>query len=211
MTTRFKTITLALSVATIAIGGFAYAQANNDSHDMHMMRGMDPDGNGVVTRAEAQQAASAMFTRLDANKDGKLDQADRDAHRAEMRGRIFTRLDANNDGSISKTEFMADKFMAGRGPEGNAPGGPGMDGHEMGRHGRHGMRGHHGGMMGMARMADTDNNGAISQAEFTTAAMKHFDMADADHDGKITAGERKAAHEKMRAEWRAQKPAAPAR
>lgn len=206
--TNFKKLTLALSVATIAIGGIAVAQAGSG------MRAMDPDGDGVVTRAEAQQAAAEMFTRLDADKDGKLAPADRAARHAEMRGKMFAKLDANGDGAISRDEFMADRGpgMGGLGMGGPEMGGPGMGhgrGHEGGHGGGHGMRGHHGGMM-MARMADADKDGAISKAEFTSAAMKHFDTADANHDGKITAEERKAAHQAMKGRWKDRAPAPPA-
>ena len=47
----------------------------------------------------------------------------------------------------------------------------------------------------MLKMADTNNDGAISQAEFTAAALKHFDQMDANHDGKVTQDERQAARE----------------
>lgn len=225
---------LGLSAAALSIGGIAYAQQGAPGGAMHgpmrgqsMMAMMDGNSDGVVTRAEAQQAATAMFTRMDRNKDGKLDQADRDAHREEMRGQMFDRIDANHDGSISRAEFLADRGPDGDRPpmggpmDGQATGGPGMAGmgdhmkhHGRGMHGGngmggHGMGGHHGGMM-MARMADTDKDGAVSQAEFMAASMKHFDMADSNHDGKITKEEHQAARAKMKAEWKANKAKAPA-
>lgn len=36
----------------------------------------------------------------------------------------------------------------------------------------------------------------------TPAALRHFDMADLNHDGCLTPEERKQAHERMRAEHR---------
>lgn len=213
-------ITLGLSVAALAIGGMAYAQSDAaPNHGMHLG---DADGNGVVTRAEAQAAATAMFTRMDVNKDGKLDKADRAAGRAAMQDRMFEKLDTDKNGAISKSEFAAhhgpDRDGPGRDHEGMGHGamGHGAMGHgAMGNDmadgpkgpGKGGMRGHRmgGGMMMMARMADTDKDGALSQAEFTAAAAKHFDMADANHDGQITAAERQAMHEKMKAEWQAKK------
>lgn len=205
MKTAMMKWTLGLSVATLSIGGIAHAQ--QDLPPRPMMHGksmMDADGNGVVTRAEAQQKAEEMFAMMDVNKDGKLDQADREARRQEMRSRLFDKLDANHDGSISKEEFMADKGPEGRhppmnGPEG--PRGPGMGG-GAGMHGMHGMRGGH---MMMA-MADANHDGVITKDEFMAAAMKHFDMADTNHDGKLTKEERQAAHAKMKAEWMAKKP-----
>lgn len=173
----------------------------------------DADGNGVLTRVEAQTAATQMFAKMDANGDGKLDATDRAAKRAEMQGKRFASLDANSDGSISKaewdqhgadraakrTEKHADAGEAGKGKRGH-----GMRGH-------HGKRGGHG--MGMMMKADANGDKAISQAEFQTAALARFDAADANKDGQVTAEERAAQRESWKAkagEWRAKRGAAPA-
>jgi hypothetical protein len=205
MKTSIKKFALGLSAATLAIGGVAYAQAPTGKP------GMDANSDGTITRAEAQSSAAAMFARMDVNKDGKIDKTDREARRTEMRGKMFDRLDADNNGSISKTEFMADRGGDGdacrgmhkMGKDGDGKRGPGMAGAGKGM--RHAGKGHHGGMMMMAKMADTDNDGAISQAEFTAAAMKHFDMMDANKDGQVTKEERQASREKMKAEWQAKR------
>lgn len=186
-----KKVSLAMSAAALAIGGLAYAQMPEGRPQI------DADGDGTITRAEKQAGATAMFARLDLNKDGKLDQTDRDAHRQQMRSQMFGKLDADNNGSISKDEFMSGK-RGHDGPDGKHMGGPGMEGPGgHGMHGRHGMRGgHRGGMM--MKMADANNDGSVSQAEFMAAANKHFDMADANKDGRITKEERDAAHQKMK-------------
>lgn len=192
MMTSMKKFALGLSAATLATGGVAYAQMPAGK------AGMDADGNGVITRAEAQSSAAAMFARMDVNKDGKIDKTDRDARHTEMRGKMFDKLDTDKNGSISKGEFMAD-----RGPDG-ARAMHKMDGD--GKDKRHGRRGHHGGgMMMMAKMADTNKDGAISQAEFNTAAVKRFDMMDANKDGQVTKEERQASREKMKAEWQSKR------
>ena len=186
-----KTITLGLSVAALAIAGTAaYAQntqhAQHAQHTQHTMRG-DADGNGVVTRAEAQTRAAAMFARMDANSDGRIDQADREARM----GRMFDRMDADKNGQVSRAEFTnAHQSMHAMRGSADAP-------HE-GRRGGH--RGGHGGMMRMmAARADANKDGAISQAEFTAAAMQRFDRVDTSKDGQITAEERQAARAQMRA------------
>lgn len=212
MITNFRKLTLGLSVAALAIGGAACAQAPStppqDGPRMERPK-IDANGDGIVTRAEAQAAATAMFARLDVNKDGKLDQADRELGRQQKRDKMFARLDTNGDGSISKAEFAAQKGPEGRGPEGRGPEGrgPGKDGHgPRGGHGHgRGHGPHGGGMMAMARDADTNKDGAISQAEFMAAAMKRFDAEDTNHDGQVTKAEREAAHAAQKAKWEARK------
>lgn len=183
-----KTSLVALGAALAAFAGVAYAQ-------QHMPPAGDPMGAATVTRAEAQAKAADMFARLDTNGDGKLDQADRDA----MIGKRFDAMDTNHDGQLSKQEFIAahqamheERGMGGPGMGGPGMGGPegAMGGHPMG----HRMHGGIGDRMGhMAAMADTNGDHAISRDEFLAAALKRFDAADTNHDGKVTPEERKAA------------------
>lgn len=58
----------------------------------------------AATPALAQDAA-AVFTALDANKDGKVSQAE--AQRNMMVSQDFTDADKNHDGFLSKDEFLA--------------------------------------------------------------------------------------------------------
>lgn len=194
---------LTLGAALIAVP--VLAAPGGDRHMGHNMG--DADGNGVLTRAEAQASAAQMFARMDANKDGKIDATDRAAQRAEMQAQRFAALDANKDGSISKAEWDqhdADRAAkrAERG-EKRAAAGEARDGARDGE--RRGMRGHHGqrggrhGGMGGWMKADADGDKAISQAEFQTAALARFDRTDANKDGQITAEERQAARQAMRA------------
>lgn len=172
----------------------------------------DTDGNGVLTRAEAQANAMQMFAKMDANKDGKVDAADRAARHTEMQAKRFAAFDANSDGSVSKAEWdqhdadraakraerKEKRVAAGETVEGKRDG---MRGHH-GKRGGHGMRGGHGGWI----KADADGDKAISQAEFQTAALARFDAADANKDGQVTPEERQA----QRGAWRAKRGTAPA-
>lgn len=166
------------------------------------------DWNAVQTRAEVQTRAAEMFAKLDVNKDGKLDAADRAASRAERQEKMFARLDADGNGSISKAEW--DQHGADRAAKRAERGEKRAAAGEAGQGKRHAMRGHHGkrggrhGMMMMGK-ADTDGDKAISQAEFQTAALARFDAADANKDGQVTPEERKA----QRGAWRAKRGAAP--
>jgi len=175
----------------------------------------DANKDGVLTRAEAEAHAKAMFVKLDVNKDGKLDQADRAVRHAEKRAQMFDRLDANKDGSISKAEWdQADaarqakraEWKAKRGERAGAPGN-GAERHAMrGHHG--GKRGGHGGPGGWMK-ADANGDKAISQAEFVAGALARFDRMDANKDGKVTAEERQVMRQAMR-DKRGAPPAPPA-
>lgn len=187
-----KTITKGLSLAALALGLGGIAHAAQDQ------RGWGgPDASATVTRAEAQAKAEAMFAKHDANKDGKVDQADREAAHAARLAEKFAAADTDRNGALSREEFFAAH------KPGQGTGGPGMEGHEghkMGmREHRKGGRGGHDRMGGMMmRMADANKDGALTKQEAVAGALKHFDMADANKDGKLTPEERKAAHAKMR-------------
>lgn len=195
---------LTLGAALIAVPVFAAPTGGSKA---------DADGNGTLTRAEAQAHAAEKFASLDANKDGKLDASDRAARRAAMQAQMFAAIDANKDGSISKAEWDqhgADRaakrgerkerrVAAGEAGEAGEGKRDGMRGHH-GKRGGHGMHGGRGGWM----KADGNGDKVISQAEFQTAALARFDAADANKDGQVTAEERQA----QRAAWRAKRGAA---
>ena len=177
-----KTWIIGLSLATFAAGS-AWA--------VESQRG-NADRVGTLTRAEAEARAGAMFARRDANKDGKIDAADRAARKAAR----FDAIDADKNGQISRAEFTAERphRMKGRGA--------GMQGdHPKGEHRMDGRRHRvNRGMMGAG--ADADNDGAITQAEFTAAAARRFDRIDANKDGQATREERQALRSQMRQQWR---------
>lgn len=189
-----RKLTLAIGTAVVATVGVALAApAIAQQADM--------------TRAQVEAKAAERFAKMDANADGVLNAADREARR----GQAFDKLDTDDNGAISEAEFNA-RHAARQGQRADHAGHEGI-----GEGKRRGMRGHHtggrgmmGGRMAMAKMADTNNDNAISRAEFTAAALKHFDTADADKNGTVTAAERKAAHEAMRAQWQARRAAQPA-
>lgn len=164
---------MATALMVSALGALALtsgiALAAGQPHDM----GDHPMGD--MTRAQAMQMADARFDRMDSNRDGRLDRADREAMHAKMAGEMFDRADTNHDGMISRDEWNAGAAKLA----------------EMRGHGRPMMR-----HMGM--MADADGDRAISRDEFRRRAMEHFDRVDANHDGTISAAEREQAHAAMR-------------
>lgn len=79
----FKFI-IATALGAVAIGGASYAaQQVMQPGEPRPMRG-DTNGDGVVTRAEFLADAGQRFDRMDANKDGKIDAAERQAMRGKM-------------------------------------------------------------------------------------------------------------------------------
>jgi len=155
-------------LATLAAGA-AWAQ------DEASPRGERPP----MTRDAVQERASDMFARMDANSDGVLNEADREARQRQM----FDKLDADGNGSIEFTEFTEGREKSRE-----------MRAERVGEDGaRHGRRGRGGRGMGerMMTSADSDGDGAVSQAEFTTALLARFDAADANGDGEISGDERR--------------------
>lgn len=192
-TSTVRKLALGLSLAAMTVAGTAYAD-----------QAMGKKGDEVITRGAVQEHSAAMFARMDVNKDGKLDKADREARRNMM----FDRLDTDKNGQISRAEFSArPRRPEGMDKHGDRQGAKGEGGqrHHWGRRGHGG----HGGMM-MMGMADTNKDGAISQAEFTAAALARFDSMDANKDGKVTKEERQAARQAMREQWQAKREAAKA-
>lgn len=176
-----KATIMGLSLGALVLVGSAYAAQGGIK--------LDADGNGVITRAEAQAGAATLFARLDANKDGKLDQSDRALLREKMKARMFERLDQDNNGEITKSEFMIGKGH-----------GHGERGHGQDKPGHADTMGFGAGdLMRMVKQADTNGDGAISQAEFTTAVMARFDAMDTNRDGQVTQAERQAYRAQMKA------------
>lgn len=169
-----------------------------------------PISDRVMTRAEVQASIAEHFARVDTNRDGVITRAEADSARTAMHGKIrehlaqrpagkdshagghgamFDRLDANRDGSISRQEFDAGHSrMAERRSARKERRAGGMSRGMGAMHGR------------MFEMADANKDGKVSLQEATAAAYRHFDMADTNRDGQITREERIQMHQKMHAE-----------
>ena len=162
-----------------------------------MLMMADADKDGTVTKAELTAALDARFARLDVNKDGKIDQADRDILRQQRLDARFAALDTDRNGQISKAEFVAGH----EGRQGHVGGHGGLDrgGPNRGGWGHRGpgMRGSPDG--GMAK------DGVITRADFMARPLAMFDKADTNHDGKVTAEEMKAARQAFRDGWKDRK------
>ena len=208
---------LALSTAALAFSGTAVAQTAPAERPA---RAAKPD----MTRAQAQQRAEVAFDRLDANKDGTINETDRAARKAAM----FDRLDTDRSGSISQAELEARRGDRGgkrriARPEGapamtdaqkaerraamfariDADGNGALSRAELeAMHAKRGERGagKRGHRMG-GKMAAMD--GTVTRQTFVANALTMFDRTDANRDGTVTAAERKALRDSMRERYKA--------
>lgn len=171
---------------------------------------MDADNDGQVTLAEMQAAAEARGNRRPAGQAEPT--AERRAAMSERLAARFAQLDTDNSGGLT-----LDEFTAPRQPRANRAERPAradraerraargdraeQRGHRGDRMARGGRGGYGMGQM-ILRMADTNNDGSVTRAEFDTAVEAHIARLDANGDGTITAEERQAAHAEMRTQMR---------
>lgn len=133
----------------------------------------DRGGPGRMGDAMEQGAggfALMQFDAIDADKDGRITEAEMDAHRA---GQV-TALDADGDGKISVDELKARQMAA-------------MEQRATERATR------------MMQRMDSDGDGFLSAAELATPAApaRMFDRLDTDGDGAVTRAEAEAAQARM--------------
>ncbi len=190
-----KILLTAVCGAALAVPALAMA-----GHEMHERM------SGPMTRSAIEAKVKEHFAKIDTNGDGYVVKAEADAAHekmmTEMRDRHFKMMDSNGDGSISRSEFDArhsgPMAMGDHKPEAGAMGGAMK--HKGSHHPGKAMMMRHGG--GLFERADADKDGRVSLAEALAVPMAHFDKVDANKDGTISPEERRAAHEKMRTEWR---------
>ncbi len=179
-----------LTALALAAAGGAVAQQPQERPAQRAQRA-DADGDGRISQAEFVSRRVDRLAAVDADHDGSVTREEMQAAgRARMAQRAdarFTRLDANGDGSISRAEFDASReARAARSPR---PARMGMraGGHRMARPAR------------MDRRAD---RGPIVIADVRARTEQAFARLDADHDGFVTAEERRAGRQAVREQRR---------
>ena len=159
----------------------------------------------VHTRAEVQAKVAEHFARLDTNRDGSVTKAEADAAAKAFRGQWTERAKDRREQRGERTFERLDTNSDGAISRGEWDAGQAQREERVASRSERGPRGagFHRGMGGfgghMFEMADTNHDGRVTLQEAQAAALKHFDMVDANHDGQITPDERMQMHERMRA------------
>ena len=157
----------------------------------------DKNGDGVLTRDELPPRLAAVFARIDANKDGKLDKKEvavliRVLRQRQEQGqgpgeqavkRLLDRLDTNKDGKISKAEAKGPVAKNFERLDTNKDGY--LDRQEL-------LRGLRMGLLGGGRAPvdfdalDKNADGRLTRQELKgTPYLTKFDDIDTNKDGKI--------------------------
>lgn len=117
-----KKLKLVFATSLVLVGSLVgIAAAQGDHHD-------GARGDRAAMKEKWKAKKEQMLLKFDFNKNGALDDNEKDAMRAERSAKMFEKLDANGDGVLSKAEFAAGKQARG--------------------FGKHHRRGHRGGMKG---------------------------------------------------------------
>ncbi|NTE85251.1 EF-hand domain-containing protein [Agrobacterium rubi] len=189
-----------MTIRKLALTALGAALVLSTTAPMSMAAPRGPGRDGPPMRPEL--AYVYLLKTADTNKDGKVSKEEF----AARQDALFTEIDANKDGSITPKEmrdFRRAKMEAFRAenPRPERANAEGMDGkkggpehaerdgkrHEGRKHeGREGGKRPGGRVNAMFSMVDTDGNGQISKAEFTAAGEKMFTRLDKNNDGVIS-------------------------
>ncbi|MGE0400958.1 MAG: hypothetical protein AB7T06_29885, partial [Kofleriaceae bacterium] len=102
-----KKLKLMFATSLVLVGSVVGIAAAQGDHD---------DGGDRAAMKEKWKAKKeAMLLKYDFNKNGSLDDNEKQAIHAERSAKRFEKLDANGDGVLSKAEFAAGKQARGFG------------------------------------------------------------------------------------------------
>ena len=139
----------------------------------------------AARRAEFQARAQARFAESDRNHDGRLSLAEFQSAADRNLAERFHRLDANSDGQLTQDELR--------------------QAHQQRREKMMKRRQARAGRLQRLRALDTNRDMALDRAEIGNRMprlLEHFDQIDANHDGRITRDEMRAARAAMRQQAR---------
>jgi Ca2+-binding EF-hand superfamily protein len=192
-----KKIVFLSVVASLALGSIALAEGRGEdggrSHHGLFAR-VDENGDGKVTRAEANVEIKRFFERADQNHDGKVTKDElaalRDQKLDKLRDHMSEKLwskDANKDGKLERSEIskMPERFFAKIDTNSDgvltkeelAAAGNAMESRFEGRAAERFSK------------LDTNSDGAVDLTEFTAKTNAMFDKFDANKDGVVEKSE----------------------
>ena len=155
---------VAIAAATLATPSFA-AKHNGPTREQRaewIIKQLDTDKDGKVSRSEAEAAASRAFAAFDADKNGQVTQdevkAKREAFKAARAEMRKSDKGPERQEARAKLQELRPAMIPAMGPR-------------------------------MFKHADTDKNGSLSLAEVAAAAAERFQTRDANGDGFIDASD----------------------
>jgi hypothetical protein len=210
MTSKF--FTLAAVAGSLLIGTSASAVLAQDRDGrrgppggrevmfVRMLQQFDTNKDGKITKDEAKASGETLFVSIDADKDGSITPGEFRKHRETMREQLKAELKESAVADEDDADEVAPPPPGGPGDEQAQDDSRGPDGkphhgkhHDGKRHGGRDMADRDGprgpgdrGPGRMIRVADTDENGQINQAEAMTMVDKMFERADRNKDGVIS-------------------------
>jgi len=189
-----KKIVFLSVVASLALGSIAFAEGRPDGAKHGLFARVDENGDGKVTRTEANVEIKRFFERVDGNHDGKVThdelaalRGDKlDKLRAKMQDKLWSK-DANKDGKLERSEVskMPEHWFAKA--DTNSDGvltreelAAGSQALEARFEGHANER--------FAKL-DANSDGSVDLKEIQTQATAMFDKFDANHDGVVEKSE----------------------
>jgi Ca2+-binding EF-hand superfamily protein len=86
----------------------ADAGKKHGDFSQRILKRVDTDQDGKISKAEFDAEGSKLFAKLDRNSDGKVAENEMpQRHWARFGGKMFDRIDADKDGKVTKAEFEA--------------------------------------------------------------------------------------------------------
>lgn len=96
----YRSKLLAAALMTAGLAAAAAGSAAEAAKGKGMFDRVDTNGDGTITREEAQAARGAHFARLDTNGDGMISAEEFGARTDDH----FSRMDLNGDGEVTREE-----------------------------------------------------------------------------------------------------------
>ena len=186
-----KTLTLAAASAlALALAVPMIAQAGGHKGGGKHPEMLDTNGDGAVSRAEAEASAADFFGRIYTNADEFLTQAELKAGHEARRAGMKAEWAGKREGRPAREPAAdADPARAEAWKASKEERKANMQTKAADRF----------------AAVDTDSDGRWSKAEYTAHRLEHFTRLDTDADGSITAAEQEAARARMkerRCKWR---------